>query len=689
MAETIKIPGYRIERKLGQGGMAAVHLAIQESFEREVALKIMSPLLNSDPSFTTRFIREARIVAHIHHASIVPVFDVGEHQPYHYLSMEYLPGGDLKQRILRGRCTPDQLVSVCVALGGALDVAHRKGYVHRDIKPENILFREDGTPVLTDFGIARAVDRGASLTVAGMMVGTPSYMSPEQVKGVELDGRSDLYSLGIVCYEMLTGNVPFRADSTMSTAIKHLIEEIPPLPADLARYQPFISRLTAKERNDRFACGYDAVQALRAIDGRSATGEATMLRPMPPEIRASLTKPPRRRYLTSAIATTGSAAARIASSVSRRWAARRPLPDLRSLWSKFPKLKLDGRTARWAGVAGVLVLVVAISTALILRSNPSAANKVAAQNDVVSPVTAADSRSAAMKIDPAKQAVPQSPVPSPQGQVVASTPDSALATDPASAKTDPAAEAAAREKRLARKRLEEIRLENAAIAQRQKDELIQRLLAAAKSAYAVGAFTHPEGDSAADRYREILKLRPNQPEAVAGLQHIADVFVEEARHARSVGDAAALRKLVAKVTQLNPNHRVLPELQTALGALESSGSSHSRREAADLDRVSRYIAKSYWYLDRKPFDLRAADSATNQYDLAAALVPMAPGLPSLKERIISAYPVAVRAELAGKDTKRALRVISNARKRNWISSELEELEISITQARPAETLGAK
>ena len=144
--------------------------------------------------------------------------------------------------------------------------------MHRDIKPENILFREDGTPVLTDFGIARAVDRGASLTVAGMMVGTPSYMSPEQVKGVELDGRSDLYSLGIVCYEMLTGTVPFRADSTMSTAIKHLIEPIPPLPADLARYQPFITRLTAKDRNDRFATGYDAVQALRSIARKSATG---------------------------------------------------------------------------------------------------------------------------------------------------------------------------------------------------------------------------------------------------------------------------------------------------------------------------------------------------------------------------------------------------------------------------------
>jgi serine/threonine protein kinase len=263
---SIVVPGYRIERKLGQGGMATVYLAIQESFDREVALKIMSPFLNSDPSFTTRFVREARIVAQIHHASIVPVMDVGEHATHHYLSMEYLPGGDLKHRIAEGRHGLSLAVTACLAISAALDVAHRKGFVHRDIKPENILFREDGTPVLTDFGIARAIDAGTSLTMAGMMVGTPSYMSPEQVKGQELDGRSDLYSLGIVFYETLTGAVPFRADSTMSLALKHLSDPLPPLPMEFALYQPFIDRLTAKEREDRFASGAEVARALRLIN---------------------------------------------------------------------------------------------------------------------------------------------------------------------------------------------------------------------------------------------------------------------------------------------------------------------------------------------------------------------------------------------------------------------------------------
>ena len=284
MSESITIPGYRIEGRLGQGGMAAVYLAIQQSFEREVALKVMSPLLNSDPSFTTRFMREARIVAHMHHSSIVPVFDVGEHKPYHYLSMEYLPGGDLKQRILQGRGNTDLLDAVCRALCPALDLAHRKGFVHRDIKPENILFREDGTPVLTDFGIARAVDSGTSLTMAGMLVGTPSYMSPEQVKGQELDGRSDLYSLGIVCYEILTGTVPFRADSTLSVALKHLSEPLPELPHQLSMYQPLLDRLTAKERTERFSSGADVLRALRAVN-RHVSSDVTLLRPIPDEAR--------------------------------------------------------------------------------------------------------------------------------------------------------------------------------------------------------------------------------------------------------------------------------------------------------------------------------------------------------------------------------------------------------------------
>ena len=155
MKEAITIPGYNIMRELGKGSMAIVYLAVQHSLKRKVALKIMSPRLNSDPGFAARFRREACIFAQLSHASIVPVFDVGEYQSRCYLSMEYLPGGDLRSRLLSGPLSASEASRICVALCDALDLAHRKGYVHQDIKPENILFRQDGTPVLTDFGITR------------------------------------------------------------------------------------------------------------------------------------------------------------------------------------------------------------------------------------------------------------------------------------------------------------------------------------------------------------------------------------------------------------------------------------------------------------------------------------------------------------------------------------------------------
>lgn len=262
---------------------------------------------------------------------------------------------------------------------------------------------------------------------------------------------------------------------------------------------------------------------------------------------------------------------------------------------------------------------------------------------------------------------------------------------------DPEAEAAARaraqaevrQKRAARQRLEEIRRENEAIAAREQEEHVQRLLASAKSAYAIGAFTIPAGESAADRYREVLKLRPDQPEALAGMQKIADILVDVARRAHAVGDTDKMRSLVADITRVQPNHRMLPELETSLAALDASPVQKTRRESAALERANKHIEKAYQALDRKPLDQKAADRATDEYDIAAVQMPMAPGLPLLKERIIASYSEVVRTEVRFEDPKSALRMISYARKRKWMSTELEELEISIKQATPTETLGAK
>lgn len=256
-----KIPGYQIIRKINQGGMSTVYLAVQLSVGREVALKVMSPALNADPVFSERFQREATIVGQLTHPNIVSIYDIGRHQSLNYIAMDYLPGGSIHDRMSTGLGL-QEILRIVKEIAGALDHAHRKGYVHRDIKPENILFNEENTAILSDFGVAKTVSSGSQMTNAGTVVGTPHYMSPEQARGKPIDGRSDLYSLGVVFYEMLTGTVPYKAEEAVAIAIKHLTAPIPSLPSQYALFQPLINKLLAKEPEDRFQCGREVIAAI-------------------------------------------------------------------------------------------------------------------------------------------------------------------------------------------------------------------------------------------------------------------------------------------------------------------------------------------------------------------------------------------------------------------------------------------
>lgn len=245
--------------------MATVFLAIQESFQREVALKIMSPALSEDANFSDRFLREARIVSRLVHPNIVTVHDVGIENGHHYLSMEYIEGHDLKTCLpaFKGR----EIVRVMKEVAAALDYAGKKGYVHRDVKPENIMIHDqDGRAILMDFGIARAADAANSMTQTGTALGTPHYMSPEQARGHAIDGRSDLYSLGVLLYFMMVGEVPFDADSAVAIGIKHVSAKIPELPDGLRVYQPLIDKLLAKKPEQRFQSGAELLAALDQAD---------------------------------------------------------------------------------------------------------------------------------------------------------------------------------------------------------------------------------------------------------------------------------------------------------------------------------------------------------------------------------------------------------------------------------------
>lgn len=246
--------------------MATVYLAIQQSFEREVALKVMAASLSEDAAFSERFIHEAKVVSRLIHPHIVTVHDVGIHNGHHYLSMEYVPGRELKSCL--AELSGDEILRVLREIGSALDFAGQKGYVHRDVKPENIMLHaESGRAVLMDFGIAKADDVGGGLTQTGMALGTPYYMSPEQARGQKVDGRADLYSLGIVFYKMLMGTVPYDGDSAVTIGIKHISEPVPELPVRLAVFQPVLNKLLAKDREQRYQRGAELVADVQRLSG--------------------------------------------------------------------------------------------------------------------------------------------------------------------------------------------------------------------------------------------------------------------------------------------------------------------------------------------------------------------------------------------------------------------------------------
>ena len=281
----LQIPGYTIIREINHGGMATVYLAIQLSVGREVALKIMKPELDQDPEFHQRFKREAEIVGQLPHPNIVSINDIGRYNGLNYISMDYLPNGSLEQKIAQGMDSKTAL-QVATSMASALALAHGKGYVHRDIKPENILFRADNSAVLTDFGIARIIHTRVQMTQVGSVMGTPHYMSPEQTKAKELDGRSDLYSLGIVLYEMLTGNKPFHGNDALVIAIQHLHEPVPRLPHNLFPYQIIIDKLLAKNPEERFQTAEELLSALQNLSLQ--TRKAMPIKPRPVKTRAKL-----------------------------------------------------------------------------------------------------------------------------------------------------------------------------------------------------------------------------------------------------------------------------------------------------------------------------------------------------------------------------------------------------------------
>ena len=248
---------YIVSKLIGEGGMADVYLAIDSVLKRQVAIKVLRGELNDDPVNLKRFQREANAITNLSHSNIVEVYDVGEESNRNYIVMEYVPGKTLKQLIkARGALHPDEAINIMKQLVSATSHAHRNGIIHRDIKSQNVLIKDDGTVKLSDFGIASTSESQQQLTQTDTVMGSVHYLAPELARGHQATVQSDIYSLGIVFYEMLTGNVPFRGDTAVQIALKHMHEEIPSVRAfnpDLPQsVENIVIRSTAKLKEDRY-----------------------------------------------------------------------------------------------------------------------------------------------------------------------------------------------------------------------------------------------------------------------------------------------------------------------------------------------------------------------------------------------------------------------------------------------------
>lgn len=334
---------FEILDEIGRGGMATVYRARQITMNRIVAIKVLPRALMHDPSFYERFRREVDVIAHLEHPHIVPIFDYGEADGIPFIAMRYLAGGSLAQRIRRGLPDLDTLIKPIRQVGQALDYAHHQGIIHRDLKPGNILLDEQDNAYLTDFGIARVIN--SSLT-GSAIIGTPAYMSPEQANGLPLDARSDVYALGVVLFELITGREPFEAETPVALLLKHINEPMPSprsfrvgIPGAVERV---IFRATAKHPDNRYPSAGELAEAfaLAVVQPATEVLEAPVHDDQPTLIefspqhstpiptRAKATAQPGPRAATRPIETDGRTVTAIPDAAAQLQPVRRLLPAM-------------------------------------------------------------------------------------------------------------------------------------------------------------------------------------------------------------------------------------------------------------------------------------------------------------------------------------------------------------------------
>ena len=590
----IEIPGYKILRQLGRGGMATVYLAMQESVQREVALKIMSPALLVDPNFGERFLREARIAAKLHHRHVVGVHDVGREGDHHYIAMEYLGGGALLSKDGEPRDAPFAL-RVIREIAMALNYAHAKGFVHRDVKPDNVLLRDDGSSALTDFGIARASDSSTNMTRTGTVIGTPHYMSPEQARGRALDGRADLYSLGVVLYELLTGRVPYHADDSLAVGIMHITQPIPILPEHLQQLQPLLNKMLAKAPDDRFQNGAAVADAIEQIEIALARGDLPQLGQLDESYRRQILGANTPTQSRPVAGTPPQSRPTVATPTEGMGFRAEPSFGRMDDIANEPLRRRGGRAAEkrsgkgaWFAIAAVLIAAIAAGAwqfqgrlrALIpnteLNGLIGRADKALADGKLVGTDhdNARELFEAARTLDPDNEQARAG-----LGKVGAKLLEQARVAlgrnDLAATKTDLDA---ANEVLGGGAEIEQLRTQLHAAENRSTAS--EATLAKADAALAAGKLIG--AGSAAEGYQHVLDADATNALATNGLKKVAERLVEQTRAAIADGKSDLANEHIAELAQLSPSHAAIPELRADIAKLHAN----------DTDALEKTLSKA-------------------------------------------------------------------------------------------------
>lgn len=569
MDSSIKIPGYRIEAEIGKGGMATVYLAIQESLAREVALKIMARNMIADPSAEKRFLKEGKIVARLNHPNIVTVFDIGRVDEIYYMAMEYIEGGNLNERIQQG-LDIENVLDITRQIARALAYAHKRGFIHRDVKPANILFREDNTAVLSDFGIAKVVSSQTKLTGTGQTIGTPEYMSPEQVSGEPLDPRSDLYSLGVVLFEILTRQNPFKGEDAISTAMRHMVAPLPRLPARLSDYQPLLDSLLAKHPDERFSTAEKLVQALDDLLGKIKPviepSETAITRPGLATVVAPNEIEPSGEYLRSRnlrlAALLTALIVAIGAALFYWQRTHRIDPQTRMLINMFlAQAQRQTAASRLIEPAGDNAYQ---NYRNILELEPQNSQALDGLEEIADSIEAQAVAKQQQELFAEGQAlIEQGLKVSPQHSGLLELQDKlkqqreeghlkkSLASIDQGLRVVPEHSSPLALRREANQR----------IMQRQRGGYLEGLLAKAEQQLAALKLTRPPGDNAFESYTQILEILPREERALTGVQRIADRYLELGQANLNKGTLNTSLAMIERGLEVASNHSGLLDLR--------------------------------------------------------------------------------------------------------------------------------